>query len=483
MAGDETAHATEPRVAIVGGGIVGAILTLGLLRQNISVRVYERAGGFRELGAGMAFTAAARRCMTLMDPAIAEALRRCGAVSVSDDDSDDDYLRWIDGYNQHRADDPSYQKPLAQIGGNGFQGCRRDQFLEELSKNIPDGVIEFRKHLESIEEREDGRLVLRFVDGTTAESDAVIGCDGIKSRVRQHLMGRDHAASHPQYTHKVAYRGLVPMDRAVAVLGEWKAHNFHHHVGPGAHLTHYPVANGAALNVTVFLSDPGRWPDHTAMVAAGSRDEVVAALRGWHPVVLGLVRLLPHELVKWALFDLAEFPVPRYNAGRVCIAGDAAHASSPHHGAGACLGVEDALCLSTLLGQVRETVQVAAAGTTTTGRALEAAFEAFDAVRRTRTQWLVNSSRRACDLYHQPEWADPTRWIKAETCFEELRDRSYKIWHFDAGDMVRQTVAEYSRRLEASSCEGQGHVDGKGSHSSIVADLDGKAGMPLRGKH
>lgn len=107
-----------------------------------------------------------------MDPAIAEALGHCGAVSVSDDESDDDYLRWIDGYNQHRADDPGYQKPLAQIGGNGFQGCRRDQFLEELSKNIPDGVIEFRKHLESIEEREDGTMVLSFVDGTTAEADA-----------------------------------------------------------------------------------------------------------------------------------------------------------------------------------------------------------------------------------------------------------------------------------------------------------------------
>lgn len=64
MAGDGISNTAEPRVAIVGGGIVGAILTLGLLRQNISVRVYERAGGFREIGAGMAFTAAARRCST-----------------------------------------------------------------------------------------------------------------------------------------------------------------------------------------------------------------------------------------------------------------------------------------------------------------------------------------------------------------------------------------------------------------------------------
>ncbi|KAF7596505.1 hypothetical protein BBP40_001377 [Aspergillus hancockii] len=434
----------EPHIVIVGGGIVGVILALGLVRQKISVRVYEQAAGFREIGAGIAFSACARRCMELVDPVINEALRRCGAVSVSDKDQEDDYLRWIDGYNQHRADDPTYQKPLAQIGGAGFRGCRRDQFLEELAKDIPPGVIEFGKRLETLEQNEHGKVRLAFVDGTRAESHAVIGCDGVKSRVRKFLFGADHDASYAQYTHKVAYRGLVPLDRAIAVLGEWKTNNFHHHVGPGAHLTHYPVANHKALNVVVFLSDPEPWSDPCNMVAEGTRDEVEAALCGWHPTVLGLVRLLPQKLVTWGLFDLGEFPAPRYNEGRVCIAGDAAHASSPHHGAGACLGVEDALCLSVLLGQVRATATAPGADL---GAALAAAFETFDSIRRPRTQWLVNSSRRVCDLYHQAEWADPRRWTKAETCFEEIRDRSYKIWHFSADDMVQQAAAEYKKRL------------------------------------
>lgn len=129
------------------------------------------------------------------------------------------------------------------------------------------------------------------------------------------------------------------MTRAIEVLGEWKANNFHHHVGPGAHLTHYPVANRTMLNVVVFLSDPNEWPDPAVMVNSGSRSEVETALQGWHPTVLGVVKLLPDELSKWALFDQGEFPLPLYNVGRVCVAGDAAHASSPHHGAGACLGV------------------------------------------------------------------------------------------------------------------------------------------------
>lgn len=125
--------------------------------------------------------------------------------------------------------------------------------------------------------------------------------------------------------------------------------------------------------------------------------------------------------------------------------------------------VEDALCLTVLFGQVYQTVS--APGGPDLGRALEAAFEAFDKLRRPRTQWLVNSSRRVCDLYHQPEWADAKRWIMAGTCFEEIRDRSYKIWRFDADDMVRQTRDEYFSNLfprKTNSCNNEAEDDGRG---------------------
>jgi hypothetical protein len=62
MAIDNLARSSSPQIAIIGGGIVGVMLTLGLLRQNVSVRLYEQSGGFREIGAGIAFSACARRC-------------------------------------------------------------------------------------------------------------------------------------------------------------------------------------------------------------------------------------------------------------------------------------------------------------------------------------------------------------------------------------------------------------------------------------
>lgn len=59
----------------------------------------------------------------------------------------------------------------------------------------------------------------------------VIGCDGIKSRVRQILVGRDHPSARPVYTHKYAYRGLIPMDKAVEAIGDENARNSKMHVG------------------------------------------------------------------------------------------------------------------------------------------------------------------------------------------------------------------------------------------------------------
>ncbi|KAL4758587.1 uncharacterized protein BDW70DRAFT_152396 [Aspergillus foveolatus] len=458
-----TVRPGEPvQVAIIGGGIVGVVLAVGLTRQNVKVRLFEQSQGFREIGAGIAFTANAIRCMEQIDPAIVTALRSSGSVPTSTGDEKDpnDYLRWIDGYNLHREDDPYYQRMLYKInaGYRGFEGCRRDQFLEALVKVIPPEVIECKKRLESIEERGlEEKLILTFVDGTTVEVDAVIGCDGIKSRVREIILGEGNPASYPHYTHKVAYRTLIPMEEAIKALGEYKAKNQHNHVGPNAHLIHYPVANKKMINATAFVSDPNEWPNDRQMVAPGCREDMEKAFAGWSPCVRNIVNLFPEKLDKWAVFDLWDYPAPYYNKGKICLAGDAAHASSPHHGAGACIGIEDALCLATLMNQVNVSVQDSRVSK---GKALNAAFETFNAIRRTRSQWLVNSSRRVCDFYHQPEWADPAKWVKAESCFEELKDRSYKIWHFDYDGMIKETLKSYSGREAAMLQElSQGSVE------------------------
>ncbi|RWA05443.1 hypothetical protein EKO27_g9660 [Xylaria grammica] len=450
----------EPEVVIVGGGIVGLVLTIGLLRVGVKVKVYEQARSFREVGAGIAFTANVIRCMNLIDPSIPVALRASGSVATSNGGAEDpdDYLRWIDGYERHR-EDPRKQRLFYKLsaGPRGFEGCRRDQFLESLVKCIPPNVVELKKRLDTIEDRgEDQKLLLTFQDGTTAEADAVIGCDGVKSRVRQILLGEDHPASRPSYSHCVAYRTLIPMAQAIEALGEYKATNQHNHVGPNANLLHYPVANNTMINAVAFIRDANEWPDDLQTVAVGTRSDVQAAFEGWCEPVRDLIERFPDTMSKWAIFDLWEFPVPQYNNDRLCLAGDAAHATSPHHGAGASQGIEDALCLSTLMcGVVAETREHPEAK----AKALTAAFRTYDAVRRTRSQWLVNSSRRVCDMHQQAEWADDAKITKAETVFEEMRDRTFKIWHFDYEAMLKETLQGYKQR--------RGRANGVAKNTSI----------------
>jgi salicylate hydroxylase len=157
-------------VGIVGGGIIGVILAAGLVRRGIDVKVFEQARSFREIGAGLAFTGTAVRCMEMIDPAIVWALRSSGTVPLSIGDHQaeaHDYLRWVDGY--HESSERLYQ---LDAGIRGFEGTRRDQFLKALATVLPEGIVEFQKRLQEIHEKnETEKVTLEFADGTLAHVD------------------------------------------------------------------------------------------------------------------------------------------------------------------------------------------------------------------------------------------------------------------------------------------------------------------------
>ena len=287
----------------------------------------------------------------------------------------------------------------------------------------------------------------------------MVGCDGIKSRVREILFGRGNPISYPHYTHKVAYRGLIPMDKAIEVVGSRNARNQHMHIGPGRHLLHFPVADQTLVNVAAFDSDLDDWKDDEKMTAPATRQEVEKAFADWGPTVRGITSLLPDKLDRWAIFDCFDYPAPTYTRGRICIAGDAAHASAPHHGAGAGIGVEDVLCISTLMDNVTSSI---ASRVTTKTQALEKAFQTFNDVRHERSQWLVNSSHNICDVY---EWADPKIGKDFAKCFEEIKWRSHKIWYFDIEEMLVNTNEGYHQRLSNDYLEKE---DMKAQSSNIV---------------
>jgi salicylate hydroxylase len=149
---------------------------LGLLKRNISVKIYEQSRGFRELGAGVAFTANAMECMALLDPHIVDAVNAVATPNGEDMDKPNDYLRWHDGYHWDAAQPEATDDKLLftlHSGYKGFQGCHRAHLLDELVKYVPPDVVEFRKRLTNYEDRGgQEKILLRFEDGSTAEADA-----------------------------------------------------------------------------------------------------------------------------------------------------------------------------------------------------------------------------------------------------------------------------------------------------------------------
>jgi len=238
------------------------------------------------------------------------------------------------------------------------------------------------------------------------------------------------------------------MDRAVEALGEYKARNRHIHLGPGAYVITIPVAHGAMLNVVAFCTDPTDWPATAKLTAPATKSEAISAFTEFGPAVRGIIDAVADNsnmMDKWAIFDSYENPSPTYTKGRVCIAGDAAHAPSPHHGAGAGSGIEDDLALASLL--VKAVTTVRAEGYASKARAIRAAFSAYNNVRLERTHWLVESSRFLSQML---TWQHPETGTNFEKCLSELMWRSHKIWDFDEQGMLRDAEAEYMRLLGSS---------------------------------
>ncbi|RWA05279.1 hypothetical protein EKO27_g9826 [Xylaria grammica] len=461
-------------VVIVGGGIVGLITAIGLLKRNVSVKIYEQARSFREIGAGVAFTANAMTCMEHLDPAIVEAVNAVATPNGEDAENPNDHLRFHDGYHWDPNDAENTDDKLLDLlhtGHKGFQGCNRAHLLDELVKLIPKHAVEFRKRLVSYHESGTARRIqLRFEDGSTAEADMIIGCDGNKSRVRQLILGEHNPAAFVHFSHKVAYRALVPMDRAEPVLGHFKAHNQHMHAGPDAHILHFPVTNHTLLNVVAFVTETDDWPLEDAngprnMTADATREDLREAFRAWGPTVRSIVDLLPENLSKWAIFDAYDHPAPTYVRGRLCIAATRPRLISSPRARG--IGVEDALALCTLIEMVVNTLSESSNPDSDTPALIEAALQVYDEVRMPRSQWLVKSSREACDIYEWKYPATKTDWGK---CMAEITARSHKLWYFDIEGMLNDLRKGYSSRtssLSEDAIGSNGLVTGEGKWEAV----------------
>ncbi|KAI0146124.1 hypothetical protein GGR57DRAFT_479581 [Xylariaceae sp. FL1272] len=363
------------RIAISGGGLAGASLMQALRPYpHLDVHIFESAPAFKEAGLAIGVTRNAQAALDLIGPPAPELLKRAGAVPMQG-------VRFMiaegEGVGQviNEVDDSTGTRLTSII--------HRAAYLQQLLADVPEDRLHASKKLERIHRNSDG-VTLQFADGTTHDCDILVGADGIHSTVRKYVLGEDDPAAHPRNTGLWLVMTLQPYDKARASFGadlvDRNDAREYSWVGNGTYILHNVLSDGQLVQLVIGSSDDDAPSDQWRRSV--SADEIRKLYAGWPTELRKAVNeLLCQEPEQNGIYLWEHPPASTYVSGRACVIGDAAHATTPWHGSGGGMSIEDSLILSTLLGRAKTPTEA------------EAALKAYDHVRRPRTQRIVESSR------------------------------------------------------------------------------------------
>lgn len=208
-------------------------------------------------------------------------------------------------------------------------------FLEALADNLDSSKIteHFKKRCIRIQRQESGRTRLHFADGTTHETDIVIGADGLKSVVRRFVLGLPEGARDESlvFTRTAAYRGLVPIDELQAAGVKTNLSQSLCWFGKDKHLITFPIRDNKVLNIVAFTADYSRPMEYEGnpeeWVQNVPQEEMLRDFDGWGPEVQAMLKRIKHPS-KWSIHAL--YPtIDKYVEGKVALIGDAVSDLSP----------------------------------------------------------------------------------------------------------------------------------------------------------
>ncbi|MFO7805049.1 MAG: FAD-dependent monooxygenase [Paracoccaceae bacterium] len=299
------------RAHVVGGGIGGLTTALALARQGASVRVFEQAPEFAEVGAGIQITPNAMRALEALG--LRDALDERAVLS--------DAVVPTDGLTG---------RPLARFDLRGYSPryrfIHRARLIDLLAEACRAAGVGLTLNTPVKVTTYEGRPVPDLPDDGLA-ADLVVFADGLRSQGRAALNG----AGDPPFTGQVAWRALVQGDHP----SEARIHML-----PGRHVVTYPLAGGVTNLVAVqersdWAAEGWSHADDPANLRAAFQD-AGQDLRGL------LDRVESVNL--WGLF---RHPVAtHWFKGDIALVGDAAHPTLPFLAQGANLAIEDAYVLA-----------------------------------------------------------------------------------------------------------------------------------------
>ena len=305
------------RIIVIGGGIGGLTTAIALNKLGVDVEVYERAPELREVGAGIALAS--------------NALRALDALGLTND------LQSVSAEGMQGAIRDPNGNVLTSIAGALSQEIgpvaimHRAELLSVLARHIDPARIHLGRACVGFEQ-DAGGITASFDTGETARGDGLIAADGLRSAVRTQLFGR-------QIIRYAGYTGW----RAVVTFPDRPSFPPSETWGRGRRFGVLPMGGRrvywfATKNAPEGQHDPvGRTKESLAQLFAG-----------WHhPIETVIAATDEDSILRNDIYDVA--PLPRFVLGRAALLGDAAHATTPNLGQGACQAIEDAVVIAACL--------------------------------------------------------------------------------------------------------------------------------------
>jgi 2-polyprenyl-6-methoxyphenol hydroxylase-like FAD-dependent oxidoreductase len=346
----------DDRALVIGAGIAGLATAIALQRAGREVLVLERAPQLGEIGAGISLW-----------PNAVKALRRLGVGDAIE----------AAGAPAHDAAFRSWRG--AQLGASitdQLQGrfgaplvlVHRARLQAVLRRALGPDAVRFGAECAALEQNADA-VTVRLVGGGVERGAVVIGADGLRSSVRTALM---HDGP-PRYAGITAWRGVVPLDDALA-----------RRVAGGESLGRGSLFGVAALNGSqVYWWAGMRRREGGGDTPRAEKSSLLHTFADWHDPIPELVAATPPDaIIRTCLYDRPA--LERFSVGRVALAGDAAHPMLPNLGQGAGQAIEDAVVL----------------GEELTAADVVAALERYGARRAAHTANVMKASRQMSRIAH-----------------------------------------------------------------------------------
>jgi len=389
-------------IIVVGGGLGGAAVALALGRKGFRVRLLEAAPELGVIGYGIQL---GPNVFPMFDAlGVRDAVLKVSTVPPT--------VRMRDAFTGANVTE-------VPTGKASFQARFKHPYIIVHRVDLHMALLDACRQVGSIT-LEPSTAVTAFVDhgdrvtvqtddGRAIDGAAVIGADGLGSCIRAQLLNEGK----PRFNGYVAHRTIVPMQTLTADVSRddvvlW--------AGPGFHIVHYPLRHGTLFNIvavfrTSTYSEKGEVEKYRA--------ELMHTYRDAHPGMKQLLEMMDLER-RWAISD--RDPVRNWSRGRVTLLGDAAHPVLQSYAQGACMAIEDAVCLAELIALA--------------GADFAKAFARYQAARCVRTARLTLESRSLWEVYHAEDLAREALWQQLS---ERRDDDTYQClaWIYDGVPVPR----------------------------------------------